>query len=531
MYRMLIVDDEKMIVDCMRAYLADCFEMEYHCALSAYDAIDQLRKMRFDIVMTDINMPGMNGLELVDFIKKHWPDCCIIILTGYGDFEYAYRAHQYDNVQFLLKLEEYETIAQHVGHIIDKIKSKQAQEDLYVTLGKHITDMLPLARWNLVEQAIRYGEPLPDGAERDKMMLLLDPSKPVLMIGGKLCIPCKCDDSAKVWDLWTLQLATLLSKQGLSIYPHISDRFMFWLIQAPRNDNLDDLAIYISESTSHLIEHKAHSEISVVVTAAFVSWENLRRTFISCKLAVEHLSAQGLCQVQHQATLDQKASVPTMDTDCIHHLTQLFSSGKKAQFLEILSYQLMPFRDIKVLTDVLPHSTVAAVTLLTANALDAIALPDWTLQRFSSLLQCVGYTRGAQWVNDVLALMSHLFSMNEHARQHETDHLIQKIDKYIAANYKDDISLSTIADHVHYNPSYLSRIYKERRGINLITSITNVRLDHACSLLTSTMLSIQEISSITGFYSPKYFSQTFRKHIGTSPNAYRSNSPVYTPIQ
>jgi len=521
MYKMLLVDDEKTIVDGMRTYLVDQFEMEYHCALSAAEAIKLLRQMRFDIVITDINMPGMNGLDLVDYIKKCWPDCRIIILTGFEVFQYAYYAHQYEGVEFLIKVEGYEKVVARVGAILEQLQKQEENERLYVEMEERIAGMRHLIRWNLVERIIRYGEPLPDEQERTRVALALDPEKQVMLIGGKLNDSCTRDDEIRLMDRFTLRISNQLAKRNLSVYLHMSDRMGFWLVQNESEEALRDLAVYIRESFSYLMEDETNGYLSLVVSAGFVPWNELRHTFFMTKFTLDQLTEK---ETQMILLPDEAAGDKgeiTVIVDCIHQLTELFCKGEKPQFMHLLSRELAPLGSEKDLAAMLPHPLVATVTLVTSNALKILDSPDWTLGHFKGLLQCVGYSDGQQWINDVLKMFDQLFILAEYSKKHKADSLIETVDRYIRENFSRDISLSAIADYVHYNPSYLSRIYKEKKGVNLMASINNIRMENACQLLKKTALSLKEISGMTGFCSSKYFSTVFHRNYGISPANYR----------
>ena len=96
MYRLLMVDDEELIVNSMCSSIEENFEVELYRAFSAFEALELLRKMRFDLVITDISMPVMSGIDLLKRIKQTWPECHVILLTAYKDFDYAYQSMKYN---------------------------------------------------------------------------------------------------------------------------------------------------------------------------------------------------------------------------------------------------------------------------------------------------------------------------------------------------------------------------------------------------------------------------------------------------
>ncbi|UJF31407.1 response regulator [Paenibacillus hexagrammi] len=102
MYRMLIVDDEEIITDGLFGVFSQLnLGLDVYKAYSGLEALDLMRSTRVDIVLSDIRMPGMDGLKLMQTIRSNWEHCKIIFLTGYNDFDYIYQAIQTPGVSYL----------------------------------------------------------------------------------------------------------------------------------------------------------------------------------------------------------------------------------------------------------------------------------------------------------------------------------------------------------------------------------------------------------------------------------------------
>jgi two-component system response regulator YesN len=100
--------------------------------------------------------------------------------------------------------------------------------------------------------------------------------------------------------------------------------------------------------------------------------------------------------------------------------------------------------------------------------------------------------------------------------------VIDQIHRYILEHLSGDLSLTAIAEEVHFNPSYLSRYYKQMTGHNLLEYIQTKRLEGALHLMRETNLKLNEIAARVGFDSHSYFTTFFKKKMGVSPQEYRN---------
>ena len=140
MYKVVLVDDEELIIEGMKQ-LVDWESLGCRIEGAAYDgdeALDIINETEPDIIITDIRMPSMNGLEMIDHVKEQFPDVVIMIMSGYSDFEYAQKALEKGAACYMLKpvLEKdlRERILQAVKKLDEKRLQKQKEEEATVRL-------------------------------------------------------------------------------------------------------------------------------------------------------------------------------------------------------------------------------------------------------------------------------------------------------------------------------------------------------------------------------------------------------------
>ena len=162
MYRVLIVDDEEIVVRTLRSCFSEYADIETHGASSALEASDILRSMCFHLVITDIIMPGMDGLQLTEMIRQYWPDCYVIVLTAHNQFDYIYRAVQNDRVDYLLKIESMGVIEATVRRILDKIEHERTRELAMHDMHAKISHTQSILQHQFLEKMLSDSGDLPD---------------------------------------------------------------------------------------------------------------------------------------------------------------------------------------------------------------------------------------------------------------------------------------------------------------------------------------------------------------------------------
>ena len=263
-HRVLIVDDEMRILQSLYGLLSEAFSFEIYRASSALDAQKLLMQMQFDLVITDISMPGMNGLELLKSIKRTWPRTYVILLTVYSSFEYAYEANKYDRVEYLLKIESYDEILKTVRRTVEAIEAERAQEMLHLQNELELRAARRGVEQYLIRHCVVQGKPLPRnlnfagiGLQPEKQSLLLctmmvSDSEPL-----SICEP----------------LSDVLEKRGLQVFSLSLQAEQIFLIQrAEANDeNAPEVCISaVGEELEGLNQSAPHSFF-----AAFVALSSL----------------------------------------------------------------------------------------------------------------------------------------------------------------------------------------------------------------------------------------------------------------
>ncbi len=522
MFRMMIVDDEEKIVNSLYGYLSECFDLEIYRAVSGEEADALIHRMRFDIILSDISMPGLSGLELLERAKRLWPACFFILLTAYNHFDFAYQALKYERVDYILKIESYDLIRDTVAKKIRVLEEEQRLVRLPEAAGDPEALYAELTRYFLKRIIVR-GTPLPDERDLDEMRLPLRLHAPALLVIGS------ANASLRERDLMMRSaqeyLSRSLSPWGLAAFFYPSAGRCVWAVQQKEEDGdytPQEMALFVRETFGALFqmqEEKRHASLALVCCGAFAPWNALHALYQRALVALESVREEGgmVMLPTEEETKAQPPRFPTLDE--VNMLWELLRRGQKDAFLTALSDGLAPLRT----PDAPPASSRAALSLLFSEALNLYGMPE-TEETRRLISESADFATGEEWAGAALGAAERLFADRENVRQDTDTWLVRRIEEYLETHYAEDVTLSTLAEMAHYNPSYLSRFYKQHTGKNLMGRLNEVRIDRAKHLLLHSGLKSAQIAEQCGFCSTKYFNQAFKKATGQTPGEFREGT-------
>ncbi|MDQ8736436.1 response regulator [Paenibacillus sp. LHD-38] len=552
MYRLLIVDDEPAIVEGLALLFEQCehLELDIWQATSAQEAIETARKMKLDLVLSDIRMPEKNGLQLIDELLAFWPSCKIIFLTGYSEFDYAYSAFQKNVENYLLKDEDDQTLIEAVEAVIRKLDEEKRKLHLLEEAMNKVEAYRPYLRKQYFE-GILAGEPtggLAQYAGLDPHTLQVDTDTPVLLLTGHIRNwPCETTYARKleihfaVQNLFRSTLTPLLAAEEV-----IYDRSqLVWFIQGGRAERLlqeehktDWKAV--TEYLKGMLEYVQNTcqdtlgvDLTFYISRGASAWEDVHREFefMRSYTEMQNWIAPDMTIIDLSVAADPSLFNPTLkrlsDNEhyerLLHRLELAFRDGDGDQAQQSCG-QLLRFikQDIAFSYADGMRKYLNLLLLFMSYVLEMeLSLKvneDMDLTRLFRL------DMPEDWENEEKYLVSigRLICDQSHSRQEKGMHeLIEKVHQFIDANLSEDLSLIKLADVVYMNPSYFSRYYKQQTGRNVSAYIQNSKLGAAQTMLQNAKLRIQDIASHLGFTSPSYFSIFFKKMTGMTPQEYR----------
>ncbi|MBP1965029.1 response regulator [Paenibacillus aceris] len=534
MIRMLIVDDEEIITDGLFDVFSQLnMDLDLYKAYSGEEALDWMNKTRVDIVLSDIRMPGMDGLELMKSIRSTWLHCKIIFLTGFNDFDYIYEAIQTQGVSYLLKSEGYDRIIKVVTDAIHELENSLKFHHLIQQSREKLTTLETLAQGNYFRYLLQ-GERSMEELEVDfrKLGIALDPSLPVLVAVGdlqRMDLHQSFAESQETALAVKFLAETFLAERTNSL--GIIDRYggLVWLIQPTNGNGMGSgegcaRTVKFLEGQFELMQQACMESMghtfAITLCADPCEWIQLNDVYDRVRSQQYWRAGDGVQMVQtvnfervetaaHSRTLREKAD----------SLAMYLEGGGREGFLHLFNELKETGFDERgnggpFLLEL--YYTIALLLLSYINR--------WELHEKVGTTGLMQRDMHKSWQDNFKFLQNiaeSLFDLRLSVERNRAAAAIEKVRSYIDEHIGEDLSLVRLASVIHFNPSYLSRLFKQESGVNLSEYIDEVRVEKAKDLLKQDVLKIAEVGVQVGYEAPHSFTRFFKKSTGVTPLEYR----------
>ncbi|OUS77844.1 DNA-binding response regulator [Paenibacillus sp. MY03] len=518
MYNVMIVDDEQEIRQGIRLKV-DWEALGLRIAGEASngkEALELLEQEPCDIVITDMNMPVMDGLSFLEACRRLDPGICLIVVTGYEDFQYAHAAVRHQARHYLLKpvaRDELTDALVKVKTELDKeVEDARRAKDMEWQLSRYYKEL----RDGFLLQLARGGAEEPGGRlERAKRFGLEAWNEgAVWFVSAGLLERSEGEESrpARQFRLPFELLCRELAERREDAVLIFRDEHYPGLIHAIVRGDKGQAHAYMDELRGAVRSHLGF-EPTIGIGEAVTGFAQWREGY-STALLSWHLSEGNGRQTDRPS--EEPAFLPEEKVQLLH---RVLKKGELETFGRLVMESLVEAqqysRTMLVKTIFRFHLAIESFAEQAGapfDGKDSLWLrPDVALQLRTPELAADHLRKLAGSVVDRLG---------ERGEDAEIS-VIEASRAYIDENYMYELNLTSLAEKFNYNPSYFSELFKAKTGKTFIGYVSDVRMGHAAKLLTETSLGLWDISELTGFSNPSYFSSRFKRMYGLSPSEYR----------
>lgn len=529
MYRIMLADDEGIVIDSMKFIIekefGDTCEIEF--AKTGRSVIELAERFKPDIAVMDIQMPGINGIDAMKEIKKFSANTVFIVMSAYDKFDYAKEAIKLGVLEYINKpMERTKVIAtlKKAMEIIDAERKKRS-EDLLVK--EKLETVEPIIESGLIYSILLNDENDDDisnfrtilGIEWDYgyMMTLVcgesqEGNHMTNAIGTSVKISLRyAEVRDAVKEFFDCKVGSVMANKIAVLVP-FKDSVMEY------NERIE-----LIEKAREMVRFlRKKEDISFRVGIGKVKpLSDLGESYSEALNAL--IVSTG--SVAHSD--DLPIGVDYEDNYPADVENKLFESVSKGDLNSTLSYA-ETFMNWMIDNADSNINSVRLKTLEFVMRAESLAYRNggWEYKFHSrdnyldDIMKFNDKGELLNWFNDKLTIACHNI---QGKREEKSTDVIKVAGKYIQDNYSKDISLDDVSRVVGISPYYFSKIFKEEMGVNFIEYLTNIRIERAKELLTTSEMSMKEICIMCGYSDPNYFSRTFKKNVGVTPTEFKEN--------
>ncbi|MDO4548298.1 MAG: response regulator [Clostridia bacterium] len=533
MYRTILVDDEAAVLDGLRRHVDwKSRRLSVEGAFSnGRDAFAYLSQNAVDLIITDVRMPYMDGIELVKRAREIYPGVKILFISGHADVAYLRDALKLDAVDYILKSIDLEELDRALERVVGLMDAQRKKSLRFSEMEQRLSENMPILRNNRLTMLLRdefdesgvsaedvardlrfLGIPLDDGVHYAVMVMQT--------VNRWVVISDMTERERYLFDLKIVKCCEeiLLNYGGVCFMDRQNE---FVLIVNAENEDCEEDFLTIAQQLRASMSETFGMDVTIGISDRFSGLRRIRAAFQSACEAIRkgYLLDDGLPisvnkyeevgnikDARERAQREISQAITSGDADAVHAALERALSDMRAMESEDERENFMIFLLL------LP---TGLLTDLETGEKGSYASQRRLMERFllcrdrqeqTSLL-----TQSYCEVTGILARRSAPWPSA----------LIRRITQTISQQYMNHLSVSTLAQSAYLSPTYMCVLFKQQTGKTVNEYITIERIKQAKRLLADPNILLYDVCYKVGYLSPSYFSKLFKKMTGQTPGEYR----------
>ena len=514
-YKVLLADDEKIIVEGISS-LVDWKSLDTELVATARNGIEAYEKiveLKPDIVISDIRMPGMDGLSLVSKIHEELPSIKFILLSGFSEFEYARTAMHYGVKNYLLKPCNEDKITAALTEIINELKDKKVQDTFVSELREKYKKAQPYIKTHLLTEFLTsksysnrdlsYYQELFDIKYKDQKVRL---------------ILFKLEGEFSYEQLFAIKNIGEEIFDSILLSSNIGESALFLIEDDDHSDKLHDQIEQIRELIFQY--YKRDTTVAISEGDHVRNARNLYREAIEC---LEHRFYLG------EGTIITKKDILPINTNFPKDFflideQQIVLKIKSGHFQDVCKEITRTFEkmaDLRMGID-MTKSYCIQLYISIIQTVDTEHMQDY-LMGTSTLLGMETVQQMKEYIETTAQKMTNEYYQQFKSKQSS---VISRVIEVVKLNLGNpNLSLKMVANEFLFmNPDYLGKLFRQETGQRFSAYLTKLRIEKALDyILTMDHVKVVTLAEMIGFgNNPQYFSQVFKKYTGYTPSEYKN---------
>lgn len=542
MYKLILVEDEEDV----REGIVQEIDWERYgfevadTAENGKEAMELIERWVPDVVVTDIKMPFMDGLQLSEWIREWYPTTKVIILTGFDEFEYAQKAIRLQIDEYVLKPFSAQELIDVLVKIKEQIDEETESKKNILTLQEHYRQSLPVLREVFLSSLVTRKLPLRQIEEKcQNYQIELAGSAYIVSVisldkpgeeepgTGPLAESLRFSKDMELKAFAALNVAEEIAdkhKLGL-VFLHSGQLAAITIDRGEAYESAMKKTLTVMEEIRQSIEKYLKFPVTIGIGTVCRDVTDLSYSYKDAELALDYrliLGGNRLISIDDVETrfveklrfdeLKEHALIRCLKVGTTQEMQETVDSlfeGIVDLQVSVKDYQIYL---MEILTTILKAAKDARANLDSIFGADFMPLAE--LHRFTELQEAKSW---------VVGLCTRLMQGIASDRQYTYKSLVDQAKEYTLSHFHEsDISINKVCGHLHISAGYFSSIFKKEAKMTFGAYLMHIRMEAAKELLRTTDLKTFEIAERVGYTEPNYFSFSFRKYVGVSPKEYRS---------
>lgn len=534
MYKLVIVDDEPTV----RNGLSNYFNW------GAYDitvvgeaddgdvALELIEQVRPDLVLTDVRMPNMDGIQMANRLSEQFPNIKIVFVSGHDDAEYLKSALQVKAVDYIFKPVNLQELTKVVERAVSALQTQEQERRLIEDMQVKLMQSMPLLREKFLMSLIREGVTTParanDRIEFLGLKLPLEADYWVIAIRVDNALEVAQTRSERDLQLLSYSVLNIVqelieSKIGGYVFENQTGEFV-GILHLQQEEEQENLLFELAEEVRENLHKYLKITVTIGVGERISKLANLPQSYAQAREAADQRWYLGKNQIISMDNLEQGADSlyrfdPAQDERMISSLKAADSEKVLIELDEI--FQALSRNRTEGVQ--YGRNLSLQLVLLASRILMELNVPRQDLEEKESEL--IAKVFHQETLVDLRRMVeAHLMEVCNRIgekRNGKAKNVIERIYSLIDKRYAENLQVSDIASEVYLSTTYLCLLFKQETGETLNEYMTRVRVDKAKELMKDPSNKFYEVCYAVGYSDPSYFSKIFKKYTGFSPSSYR----------
>lgn len=537
MIKLFVVEDEIIMRNGLKSIAWEKEDIELVGDASDGElAYPMILETKPDIIITDIKMPFMDGLELSERVKKELPDIQIIILSGFDEFSYAQKAVSLGVTEYLLKPVTPEKLLESVNKVKEKLLENRKQEDDF-----DFPDVIPQEKNEIQKQ--RFFRHLVMNTKSSSELIDMADMVEINLRARAFCVilinvaveGLSGSDYSQTRNAFKEQFVSYLADQnGWTLIDRGENGYAL-LVARNHEDSIKKTMEEVLGVVKNELDNIKGVQFFIAVGNIVNRVSEIKFSYEQATKAASYRFLTGPNQVIYASDLPTGGSEPadtTMDfnsavTDKEYRdvLDKFMRTGTREELNPLVEEMFMAIGEQNIrsrifMTYMLMDMYLAMLKFAKEMEIDTEEI-DEKCGNIHDFLKTDFTPEASQ--NYLISYLEQIIINRDTKKEKRFNSALHDAALYIDNNFdKEDLSLTEVASIANISPSHFSAIFSQEFGVTFMEYLINKRMDKAKELLMTTEYRSSEIAYMVGYKDPHYFSHTFKKNLGMTPKEYRN---------